>query len=268
MSDREAVRSEWSAGDYAAIGQRLAPAATALVEAAGVQAGMEVLDVATGTGNAALAAAARGARVVGVDLTEELIAVARRRARDEGLAADFLIGDAEDLEFEDGRFDGVLSSFGAIFAPRPPVAVGELARVCSLGGTVAVASWPQDGLAMRFGSALARHLPARGGAGSPPQLAWASEASLSELFDARQMDVRVQRRTDLAWSFADADAAAAFFERSSGALQIALREGEARGTADAIRADLRSVLSDAARPAGDGAVTLPFDYLITVARRR
>src|SRR4051812_19685640 len=115
MSDAEAVRAEWTDGDYPSVAQHLRPASEALLHALGSLDGVELLDVATGTGNLALAAARAGAdHVVGVDLTPELLTVAREGAAAEGLNADFLTGDAEALEFEDGRFDVVSSTFGVI----------------------------------------------------------------------------------------------------------------------------------------------------------
>jgi SAM-dependent methyltransferase len=265
MSDREAVRAEWADGDYPSIGERLAPVAPALVEAAGVQAGMEVLDVATGTGNTALAAAERGARVVGVDLTDELLEVARRRAADAGAQADFLVGDAEELEFEEGRFDRVLSSFGVIFAPRPEVAVGELARVCANGGAVAVTSWPVGSVPARMAQAMARIAGREAEFTRAASGRWATEDGLRALFAERDMVADVRRRTDLRWRFADSDEAADFFVGASGAVRALARGSD--GAEDAVRAAIAEIFAAAAEPDGAG-IAVPFDYLLTTARFR
>ena len=93
--------------------------------------GQDVLDVATGTGNVALRAAAAGARVVGLDLTPELFEAARRREAEYRTTVEWIAGDAEELPFADASFDHVLSVFGVQFAPRHEVAAGELARVAA-----------------------------------------------------------------------------------------------------------------------------------------
>src|SRR3954452_12874864 len=101
-----------------------------VVEAAAIESGMTVLDVATGAGNAALPAARAGARVTGLDLTPELLDDARRHAAEEELEIDWVQAAAEALPFDDASFDRVLSTFGVMFAPRQQVAAAELARVC------------------------------------------------------------------------------------------------------------------------------------------
>jgi ubiquinone/menaquinone biosynthesis C-methylase UbiE len=109
----------WSLGDYQQLARQFEPTAVALVEACRIGPGMEVLDVAAGTGNVAVAAARQGARVVASDLTPRMVELGRERSAAEGLDIEWLEADAEDLPFEDGRFDVVASSFGAMFAPAP-----------------------------------------------------------------------------------------------------------------------------------------------------
>src|SRR5690349_2085327 len=116
---KQAVRATWAAGDYPAIAERqLWPVGERAVRTIGVRAGDDVLDVACGTGNAAIRAAAAGGRVVGVDLTPELFAAGRRLASAAGVEVEWVEGDAEELPVEDESFDVVLSVFGCIFAPR------------------------------------------------------------------------------------------------------------------------------------------------------
>jgi SAM-dependent methyltransferase len=267
MSDPSAVRAEWAAGDYPSVGERLRPAAEALVAALEPLRGTEVLDVATGTGNAALAAARAGARVVGVDLTPELLEVARERARAEGLEADFLEGDAEALEFEEDRFDRVMSTFGVIFAPRPAVAAGELARVCTPGGTIGLTTWPLDGLAAAMRVELAPLAgidePVAPSPGPPP---WTTPEGIRSLFEPRGVEVTVERRADLVWRFADVEAAAVFAERSMSAIALALPAIEAAGRIDAFRAGLRALFARWSRDEDSGCV-LPLDYLLTIGTK-
>ncbi|MBA3955635.1 MAG: class I SAM-dependent methyltransferase, partial [Acidimicrobiia bacterium] len=181
MADRlDATRRMWSSGDYASVGDLFAGAGATLVEAVGV-AGLEVLDVATGTGNTALAAARAGAkRVVGVDLTPALLAEASRRSAAAGFSVEWKEGDMEALSAPDAGFDRVLSSFGAMFASDQGAMAAELVRVCRPGGRVGLTAWALDGLFDRMTTVLVSHLPA------PPPPApsprdWASHASLERI---------------------------------------------------------------------------------------
>ena len=203
--------------------------------------------------------------MVGVDLTTELLDVARRRARDEGMAADFLEGDAEALEFEEDRFDVVTSTFGAIFAPRPAVAAGELARVLTPGGRLGLTTWPSDGLVAAMGGTIARHVP---DAGEPPATPppWSSEAGLRKLFDQRGVALEVERRTDLAWRFADAAQALAFMEEKVAGFRAARSAIDAAGAMDAMREDVRALFAEWDAGGGDGLV-LPYDYLLVAGTK-
>ena len=146
---------DWGDGDYARTAAELAPAAEVLVDAAGAGPGARVLDVACGTGNAALAAAARGANVTGVDASPGLVELAAGRARAAGADARFVVGRAEALPVEDAAFDVVLSSFGVIFADDAQRAAAELVRAARPGGIVALTSWRPEG-PIRAVSALMR----------------------------------------------------------------------------------------------------------------
>src|SRR2546423_11692846 len=127
---KQGARATWAAGDFPAIAQReLWGVGPRIVEAVGITPDDEVLDVACGTGNAALRAAQAGATVVGVDLTPELFDAARTLAADAGVEIEWVQGDAEELPFEDESFDVVLSTFGCMFTPRHEVTAHELARV-------------------------------------------------------------------------------------------------------------------------------------------
>src|SRR5690606_32342658 len=133
------------------------PASDAVIEALGVGEGDELLDVGTGSGNAAIVAAQRGAAVTGLDLVPELVEAARERFAAAGLSGEFVVGSAEALPFEDASFDRVVSIFGAMFAPRHDLAAAELARVVRPGGRVAVTGWTPEGLNGRMFGLLGEH---------------------------------------------------------------------------------------------------------------
>jgi SAM-dependent methyltransferase len=175
-------RITWAAGDYAVVADRLVhEIGPRLIAHAGVGAQSEVLDVACGTGNATIPAAAAGARVTGLDLVPELLETGRRRAG--GLDIEWLEGDAEDLPFADERFDVVLSAIGIQFAPRHDVVARELARVCRSGGTITLANWTPEGYIGRFFKTLAPYMPALPEGASGPPL-WGAPAHIDELFGA------------------------------------------------------------------------------------
>lgn len=150
----------WGDGDYERTARTLEPAADVVLDAAEIARGEHVLDVACGTGNAALAAAQRGARAVGVDPAEALLGIARERAAPSGADVRFIVGDALDLPVGDSAFDAVVSVFGVIFAPDADRAAGELLRVTRPGGRVALATWVPTGPISDIGRALFSALPA------------------------------------------------------------------------------------------------------------
>ena len=157
---------DWGEGNYARTAEAIAPASEALVEFAGVEAGQTVLDVACGTGNAALAAAERGAAVTGVDPAAPLLEQAAARARERGTDARWIRGGADELPVADGAFDVAMSVFGVIFAPHPGAAAAEMARAIRPGGTVALTAWRPSGPISAVGGIMFRRLPQADG---PPR---------------------------------------------------------------------------------------------------
>src|SRR3954466_7097247 len=150
-------RERWA--NFAAVATVTTAPAARLVKYAGIGAGARVLDVACGTGVVTVTAARAGAHVTGLDLTPELIAVARDNARIAGVEVEFHEGDVEDLPFERESFDVVVSQYGHIFAPRPEVAIGEMLRVLKSGGTIAFSTWPPDFYIGRLFTLIARYMP-------------------------------------------------------------------------------------------------------------
>jgi SAM-dependent methyltransferase len=145
-------------------------AAARLVSHARIRAGQHVLDVACGTGVVAITAARLGARATGLDLTPELLETARHNAKTAAAEIDWHEGDVEQLPFEAGTFDAVVSQFGHMFAPRPDVAIGEMLRVLKPGGTIAFSTWPPELFMGRLFALIGRNMPPPPpGAAPPPQ---------------------------------------------------------------------------------------------------
>jgi SAM-dependent methyltransferase len=178
-----AAAFDWGLGRYERTAEQLAPAAHAVVETVAPAAGEHVVDVGTGTGNAALLAARSGARVTGVDPAPRLLEVARERAAALGVGATFAVGEAASLPLADEEADAVLSVFGVIFAPDPAAAAVELARVTAPGGRIVLSAWLPEG-AIREAVVLARRTVQRvlGAPDGPPPFAWHDRDALGELF--------------------------------------------------------------------------------------
>jgi SAM-dependent methyltransferase len=172
----------WASGDYPSMVEMwLLPLGPRLVEACGIGPGMRVLDVGAGTGNASIPAAQRGASVVASDLTPELLEAGRRQAEPQGLSLEWVEADAESLPFEDGSFDVVISSIGAMFAPHHRDVADELLRVCRRGGTIGLLSWTAEGMVGALFRVMGPFAPAPPPGAQPPPL-WGSEEHVRDLF--------------------------------------------------------------------------------------
>lgn len=163
---KEAQRQGWK--HFAPLEAMTTRPAAQLVHFAGVRAGQDLLDVACGTGVASITAARAGAKVTGADLTPELLERARENARVGNFDIDFREADVEALPFGDAEFDVVLSQFGHMFAPRPPVAIGEMLRVLRPGGKIAFTTWPPELLIGASFALVGRYMPPPPPGISPP----------------------------------------------------------------------------------------------------
>jgi SAM-dependent methyltransferase len=190
---KQRQQATWASGDFSVVAARILYQAEQLCETAELQAGWRVLDVATGSGNAALAAARRGCDAFGVDYVSALLERGRIRAEAEHLAVEFVEGDAEKLPFPNASFDAVLSIYGVMFAPNHRIAAAELARVCRPGGRIALACWTPDGFIGETFRLFSRYLPPA--PGLQPPVRWGDEAYQRELFGDAVVSVTSHPRT-------------------------------------------------------------------------
>lgn len=258
---KAAHRRTWEAGNYGTFAERVVGMAHRLVDRVGIEPGMAVLDVATGTGNAAIAAARKGAAVVGLDLTPGLLEEATVRAKDAGVEVEWIEGDAEDLPFESGRFHRVLSTFGVMLAPRHEVAAAELARVCHPDGLIGLCNPTPEGWAGRFIGLLAAHLPPP--VPLPPPPLWGTEAHVEKLLGSAVLDLEFDRQT-MVLEFDSVEDGVAFFETNFGPLVLARRRLAAEGRWESLRGEVAGLMASF-NLAGEQ-LRLPVEYLEAVGR--
>jgi Methyltransferase domain len=258
---KEGQKQMWAAGDYPDLARTIAEAAEVLVERVGARSGENLLDVATGTGNVAIPAALAGASVTGLDLTPQLLEVARRRAGEAGVDIHFVEGDAEELPFTDDSFDRVTSCFGVIFAPRHRYAANELARVAGPGATVAFTAWTPEGLSGQMFKTIGGYMPP-----PPPEaespLLWGVEDHVRELFGDAELSFE---RLTVTFSHDSPESWVAYNERVLGPTVMTKAALEPQGKWEQCRSDLVSLYEEA-NEASDGDFSAPAEYLLTVAR--
>ncbi|WP_030770912.1 MULTISPECIES: class I SAM-dependent methyltransferase [unclassified Streptomyces] len=188
-------RAMWALGDYQSVASHVIPQLGAvLVKECGVQRGDRVLDVAAGSGNAAIPAALAGADVVASDLTPELLEIGRHLATVRGATLEWREADAEHLPFADGEFDVVMSCVGVMFAPHHRPAAEEMLRVCRAGGTVGLINWTPQGFVGRMFATMKPYAPPPPPGAQPPPL-WGDEEHVHELLGDAVTDVVSSRRT-------------------------------------------------------------------------
>lgn len=259
-------RAMWALGDYPTVAAELIPVlGQVLVDACEIGAGDRVLDVAAGSGNAAVAAALAGATVVASDLTPELLEAGEATARRRGLDLRWEVGDAEALPYADGEFDAVVSCVGVMFAPHHQAAADELLRVCRPGGRIGLVAWTPEGFIGQMLATMRPYLPPPPPGTQPPPL-WGTEDHVRDLLGEWAVDLRAERRDLRVDRFATPEEFRDFFKANYGptiAAYRALADDPDRAAA------LDRDLAELARRHGldDGATTMSWEYLLLTARR-
>jgi SAM-dependent methyltransferase len=260
---KERSRRIWDKGDYSHLSKRLEPAARELSDACAVSAGQEILDVAAGDGNFALACAREGASVVASDFAPSMLARGRARTQSEGYEIDWVEADAEDLPFEDARFDCVGSVFGAMIAPRPERVASGLFRVVRPGGTVGLTAWVPHGIFAELFAVGRRFAPPAAGAARSED--WGDDSVVRERLAGLAARVEFERRT-LTWIAASPEALEAELGESAPTFAAA-REGLPREAFEQLRGATLELIKRH-NLATDGTLRIDAEYLITVARKR
>lgn len=186
------LNKSWSSADYAKIGITLQIVGENLAESANFSPGSAILDVAAGNGNVSLAHARRFCQVTSTDFVEAMLDKGRARAAAEDLDIQFETADAQNLPFADDQFDGVVSTFGVMFAPNQEAAASEIIRVCKPGGKIALACWTPESFVGRVCATIGRHMGASSGFKSPQN--WGRGDWLRQHFDAHCSSIFMTRK--------------------------------------------------------------------------
>ena len=238
-------RAMWALGDYPALADEIIPdLGGVLADACVVKPGDRVLDVATGSGNAAIPAARAGARVVASDLAPELLEAGQARAAAQGVELEWREADAEALPFADGQFDIVMSCLGVMFAPHHQASACELLRVCRPGGTIGLLSWTPEGFIGQMFATMKPFAPPPLPGAQPPPL-WGREEHVRALLGDGVTSVTARRQTLRVEAFPTPAAFRDYFKARYGP----------------VIATYRSIASD------PGRVTALDDELVRLARR-
>jgi ubiquinone/menaquinone biosynthesis C-methylase UbiE len=262
-------RALWASGDYPAVAAELIPdLGPELVRACEVRAGQRVLDVAAGSGNAAIPAAERGAKVTASDLTPELFDAGRRIAAERGVELEWVEADAEALPFADDSFDVVMSCVGAMFAPHHQATADELVRVCRPGGTIGMINWTPEGFIGNLFRTMAPYAPPPPPGATPPPR-WGDEQHVRELFGDRVTAFVPRRQVTVMDHCADPTEFREYWKRTYGPT-IAVYRSTATDPERlaALDEDFLRFLTDWNRPDRDGNAAYEAEYLLVTARKR
>ena len=255
------LKTIWAKGQYSKIGSKLVYVSEQLCESIDVIAGSQVLDVACGHCNTALAAARRECIVTAVDNTVELLEEGKKRCKTEGLAINLMQGDAQNMIFDDESYDYVLSTFGVQFTQNPQAAASELTRVCRAGGKIGLTNWTPTGFAQKLNKVLSDYMPA---SSFPSPYLWGTEEGLDEYFSALTKSISIENCT-FKYRFPTVEAWFDTFSRTYGPI-MSLYES----LSDKSRQDLANSVNRVVGEfniSADSSLILPVDYIeVTLIR--
>lgn len=257
-------RAMWASGDYPKLATELvAPLGPVLVQATGIGPDDRVLDVAAGTGNAAIPAAETGASVVASDLCPELLESGRASAAQRGVDLEWREANAHELPFEDNEFDVVMSSIGVMFAPFHQLAAGELVRVCRPGGRIGLISWTPEGHIGQLWAAMKSYAPPPPAGAQPPPL-WGDEDHVRALLGDRVTDVSTERQMLTVDQFTDGAEFRDYFKNFYGPTIAVYRNIE--NDQDRV-AELDAAIARVGDAVLDSSSAMQWEYLLLTARK-
>ncbi len=259
-------RAMWASGDYPSMVETfLLPLGPRLVEACGIGPGMKVLDVASGTGNAAIPAAQTGADVTASDLTPELFDAGRERASAAGVELEWAEADAENLPFDDESFDVVMSSIGVMFAPHHQESADQLVRVCKPGGKIGLLCWTPDGMLGALFKLMGGFAAPPPPGASPPPL-WGGPDHLAELFGERVRFDTLEREPLVITAFDHPRDYGEHFKAKYGPTIAVRGNAEKEGRAEEFD-DALDAFCDEWNSGSDDDARFEQDYLVAVGER-
>jgi ubiquinone/menaquinone biosynthesis C-methylase UbiE len=256
-------QKSWATGDYSVIGATLIVISEELCEAVDLHAGQSVLDVATGSGNTAIAAARRFCKVTGIDYVPSLLEVGRRRAGAENLHVTFQEGDTENIPFGNASFDVVLSTLGVMFTPDQEKAASELLRVCRPGGKIGLANWTPTSFIGDVFRSIGKYIPPAPGLKSGAL--WGTEERLCELFGDGISSLQTTKR-HFVFRYRSVAHWMDYFGTYYGPIAIAFQSLDTTGQ-QRLSQDLMDLL-EKYNIAKDGTLVVPAEYLEAVAIKR
>ena len=256
------LKQTWMAGDYDRFSRYMEQDARAFYERLDIPAGCQMLDVACGSGQLALCAAREGINVTGVDIAPNLVQRAQARADAEGLAARFIEGDAEALQFEDASFDVVTSLIGAMFAPHPELVANELLRVCIPGGTIAMGNWTAEGFVGQMFKTFSKFIAP---SGMPAPVLWGDETVVRQRLGHGALKLTLTRRQyTFTYPFPPSEVVE-FFRQHYGPTNVAFASLD-EYRAKSLREELEALWSSHNRGGAEFTV-VPAEYLEVIAIR-
>lgn len=254
----------WSFGRYEAVAERIAPIAAEVIDAVEQRLPVRdavLVDLACGTGNAALAAATRGAVVTAVDITPELIAIGARHAEAAGRSVTWVTADASDTGLPGRSFDVAVSNMGIIFV-EPVSLVVEISRLLKPGAAVGFSSWVHDPANPFFTPIIEVLGPPPASGYSPDQ--WGEPDTITDRLSADFDDIDIEHGWNT-WQF-ESLATGMHFLTSESPLHVDLFSRVDAEQSQRLRAAFRSALQAYADV--DGRVSFEAPYVVVTALRR
>ena len=249
------LNRSWSSADYSQMGTRLQITGENLAETVDFRPGSHIIDVAAGNGNATLAFAKRWCQVLSTDYVGSFLESGRKRAEAEGLEVAFQVADAQNLPFADNSFDGVVSTFGVMFAPDQPKAAAEIARVCRPGGKIALTNWTPQSFIGRLCPTIGKHMKTTSTFKAPAN--WGRPEWISDHFDHVATAIHITMKS-YTFRYHSPEHYLEFFRTYYGltkrAYEFVGKEGEAE-----LSQDILSVIQDM-NTATDGTMSVPSQY--------